>query len=129
MSKRPSSPNGDCELNKKNKNSLVRDISDCGEGPSSGKRIGYSKYFKYNRLTDTEQTATCLLCQKIKKEKTLKMKNGNTNGLKKHLFAFHKGEHEEMFGQNLPKNQRTISNYGKERPVSFLFKFQVNFKY
>lgn len=66
-------------------------------GPSSAKKTGYSQFFQYHK--DDEPCATCMLCQKHKVKKVIKMKQGNTSGLKKHLNAAHKSEYNKLFGE------------------------------
>lgn len=105
------------QLIKKQKTiSSSTDTDDGGEGPSSGVKSGYSKYFKYDKRG--EQSATCLLCENMKKIKILKMKGGNTSSLKKHLLAAHKPQYQKLFGQNVPKNQPTLEQFKQTKKVS-----------
>lgn len=46
-----------------------------------------------------EKFAKCLQCQKLNgTEKILKMKNGNTSGIKRHIENFHSDFYTEIYG-------------------------------
>lgn len=65
-----------------------------------------SNFFVINRATPqskTDRIATCTLCKT--KKTTLKMKNGATTSLKRHLQSKHKHVYEQTFPQD---NEKTI---------------------
>lgn len=115
---------------KKTKKTLERDTrADSGahsldEGVEAGpskevkKPVGpaYSKYFQYDK--QGQQTAKCLLCEQKNMEKILKMKDGNTSSLRKHLLAKHKTQYDELIGCRVPKNQSTLDSFARTKEVT-----------
>lgn len=66
--------------------------------PLTPKRAGYSQYFRYENQDGP--CGVCLLCEKNKSVKIIRMKQNNTSGLTKHLGALHKLEFFKTFGHH-----------------------------
>lgn len=86
---------------------------------TGGNKLTYKTYFLYSKDETGEKIGICNLCRDKKVEKNVKMKNGNTSGLKKHLNIYHPQEYKLLFGHITAKKQVTKQNT-LEVFVSFL---------
>lgn len=63
--------------------------------------------FNYGTDTDGQKFAKCTLCENSKGlGKIIKMKNGNTSGIKRHIQSSHKEFFEEIYGENISLKQK-----------------------
>jgi hypothetical protein len=85
---------------KNNENSDIMDIDEAteDESPSTSSAPNYKIYFKVSGLKD--KIGVCLLCEKKNIDRKIKMKNGNTTGLKRHIERHHKDIYESKFAKN-----------------------------
>ena len=95
-------------------------------------RPTYKTYFEYTKNKTNERIGICLLCKTAGLQKEIKMKNGNTTGLKFHLNKDHKSEYHTLFGSELgkvkssiPQGQRTLDIFTKVS--TFLFNIIRNY--
>ena len=112
---------------------MAEDIGDTSSSGSNSpeEKIRYSSFFRFNRIQGGKQ-GICFLCEEQKIVKIIKMKNGNTSGLKKHLQLYHPCKFDVMFNSkereennNLPADayQQTFKEFLK---VSVYKKYSFN---
>lgn len=89
------------------------------------KQCNYKTYFKYE-TRNNEKVGVCLLCQKQNVTKELKMKNGNTTGLKKHLERNHEKAYEHLFGPKAIKRKTLIE---KQKTMDVFLNVSIEIKF
>ncbi|CAH0559358.1 unnamed protein product [Brassicogethes aeneus] len=77
----------------------------------------YLDYFKYE-LKEGAKTGVCLICEKNKKDTSIKMKSGNTKGLKYHLSKNHPTEFSMFFGKDNKKSSK------QQKTIAEIFSFE-----
>lgn len=84
------------------------------------KKITYKTYFSYSNDESLGRIGTCLLCQAKNIEKKIKMKQGNTSGLKQHLKLYHQYEYKILFGTTTSTKHKVSNQQTLEVFVSIL---------
>lgn len=85
-----------------NNNKDIDFVSD-KDNESNKKKPTIRTYFEY-RIVNDMKFGKCLLCDKD----LIKMKSGNTSGLKLHLLRNHKTEHDKVYTKEISKSQKKI---------------------
>lgn len=75
---------------------------------SENNKVTLKKYFIYSKDKQGDKIGVCNLCKNKNIEKTIKMKQGNTSGLKSHLHIYHIQEYNLLYGSFSRK--KSISN-------------------
>lgn len=84
------------------------------------KKIDLKSYFIYSKNDLGEKIGVCKICQDNKIEKSIKMKQGNTTGLKLHINNRHKQEFNILYGSFSEKNKN--SEKSQQSLETFLIK-------
>lgn len=89
------------------------------------KKVDYDEDFVFSKDKNGVRYGTCKKCQQKKVKKEYKMTDGNTSGLKSHLFSEHLEIYELLFGKSMTTPQRRINQ--KDAFQSSLESFIVSF--
>lgn len=79
----------------------------------------YLDYFKYE-TKEGAKTGVCLICENLKINTSIKMKGGNTKGLKYHLSKNHPTEFSMFFGGD----NTNITKQKQQKTISQMFSFE-----
>lgn len=75
----------------------------------------YRTYFSYEKNASGEKIGVCKTCPDRATSKVIKMKNGNTSGLKYHLKRYHPAVYQKLFGSNSADEKKSTTNSSSQK--------------